>query len=134
MARMSRSGDWLSAALQDPLLDVALFRDPRFTAASAAITIAFALFGFIFLITQYFQFLRGYSAFESGLRVTPVALCVAIGSVLGTLLVTRVGNTVVVTTGLFCSPWPTAGSRRPARRLPTPRSPARWCCSASAWA
>ncbi len=86
----------------DPLLDVALFRDPRFTAASASITIAFfALFGFIFLITQYFQFLRGYSALESGLRVTPVAVCVALGSILGTLLVTRVGNKAVVTTGLL---------------------------------
>ena len=36
-------------------------RQRRFSAASAAVTVAFlTLFGFIFLITQYFQFVRGY--------------------------------------------------------------------------
>jgi EmrB/QacA subfamily drug resistance transporter len=86
----------------DPLLEVALFSDRRFTAASASITIAFfALFGFIFLITQYFQFLRGYSALGAGLRVTPVAICVAVGSIVGAQLVTRLGNKAVVTTGLL---------------------------------
>ena len=44
------------------MLDVSLFRNLRFTAASGSVTVAFfALFGFIFLITQYFQFLKGYS-------------------------------------------------------------------------
>jgi hypothetical protein len=49
------------------MLDLRLFADRRFTAAALAITVAFfALFGFIFLITQYFQFLRGYSPLETG--------------------------------------------------------------------
>jgi EmrB/QacA subfamily drug resistance transporter len=86
----------------DPLLDVAMFRDRRFTAASASITVAFfALFGFIFLVTQYFQLLRGYSPLEAGVRVLPVAICVALGSLIGTSLVTRVGNKLVVTAGLL---------------------------------
>jgi len=86
----------------EPMLDVGLFADRRFTAASLAITVAFfALFGFIFLITQYFQFLRGYSPLETGLRILPVALCVAVGSIAGTLLVVRLGNKLVVTTGLL---------------------------------
>ena len=39
-----------------PMLDIGLFRNPRFTAASGSVTIAFfCLFGFIFLITQYFN-------------------------------------------------------------------------------
>jgi len=63
-----------------PMLDLRLFADRRFTAAALAITVAFfALFGFIFLITQYFQFLRGYSPLETGVRILPVALCVAAG-------------------------------------------------------
>lgn len=87
---------------REPMLDVALFADRRFTAASLSITVAFfALFGFIFLITQYFQFLRGYSPLETGLRILPVALCVAVGSLAGTLLVVRLGNKLVVTTGLL---------------------------------
>ena len=85
-----------------PMLDLRLFADRRFTAAALAITVAFfALFGFIFLITQYFQFLRGYSPLETGVRILPVALCVAVGSVLGTLLVVRLGNKLVVTAGLL---------------------------------
>ena len=85
-----------------PMLDLRLFADRRFTAAALAITVAFfALFGFIFLITQYFQFLRGYSPLETGVRILPVALCVAVGSVAGTLLVVRLGNKLVVTTGLL---------------------------------
>jgi hypothetical protein len=40
----------------DPMLDVQLFGNARFSAAAGAIALAFfGLFGFIFLITQYFQ-------------------------------------------------------------------------------
>jgi MFS family permease len=44
-----------------PMIDVRLFRNPRFTAASGAVAIAsFALLGFIFLMTQFFQVVKGY--------------------------------------------------------------------------
>ncbi len=73
-----------SCAPTGPLLDVRLFRNPRFCAASAAITFSFfALFGFIFLITQYFQVLRGYEPLETGLRLLPVALSTGTAAVLG---------------------------------------------------
>ncbi len=85
-----------------PLLDVRLFRDGRFSAASGAITVAFfALFGFIFLITQYFQVLRGYGALETGVRLLPVALSTGTAAVLGTLLAVRIGNKTVVGCGLL---------------------------------
>ena len=46
-----------------PMLDVNLFRNLRFTAASGSITVGFfTLAGFTFLITQYFQFVRGRSS------------------------------------------------------------------------
>ena len=46
----------------EPMLDITLFRNIRFSAASFSITVAFfGLFGFIFLITQYFQLVHGYS-------------------------------------------------------------------------
>src|SRR3954462_5552527 len=70
-----------------PMLDVSLFRDRRFSAASGAVTItSFALFGFIFLITQYFQFIRGYGTLSTGARILPVALSIAVASVVGTML------------------------------------------------
>ncbi len=85
-----------------PLLDVKLFRSGRLSAASLAVMLAFfSLFGFIFLITQYFQFLRGYGAFETGLRLLPVALSTGTAAVVGTVLAVRVGNKAVVATGLL---------------------------------
>ena len=40
---------------EQPMLDVSLFGNPRFTAASASVAISFfALSGFIFLVTQLF--------------------------------------------------------------------------------
>ena len=84
-----------------PMIDLTLFRTPAFSAASASVTVAFfALFGFIFLVTQYFQFLRGYGTLSTGVRILPVAITIAIGSVCGVLLVGRVGTRVVVMTGL----------------------------------
>ncbi len=84
-----------------PMLDVRLFRDGRFSGASLAVTVGFfALAGFIFLITQYFQFLRGYGPVETGLRTLPVATAVAVSSVLGTQLAVRYGSKLVVSAGL----------------------------------
>jgi len=86
----------------NPMLDVSLFRTPAFSAASGAVTVAFfALFGFIFLITQYFQFIRGYGALSTGVRILPVATTIAVGSVLGARLAGRVGTRVLVVTGLL---------------------------------
>ena len=86
----------------EPMLDVSLFANPRFTAASGAVTVAFfSLFGFIFLMTQYFQFLKGYSPLSAGVHLLPVATSVGVASVLGTKLAVRVGTKIVVATGLL---------------------------------
>jgi predicted MFS family arabinose efflux permease len=84
-----------------PMLDVRLFRNMRFSAASGAVTVSFfTLFGFIFLISQYFQFVRGYGPLSTGIRLLPVALSVGVGSVAGTQLAVRAGTKLIVTTGL----------------------------------
>ena len=57
-----------------PMLDVHFFKNPRFTAASGSITLVFfAMFGSIFLLTQYLQFVLGYSPLETGVRMLPFA-------------------------------------------------------------
>jgi hypothetical protein len=84
-----------------PMLDVRLFRNLRFSAASGSVTIAFfTLFGFIFLMTQYFQFIRGYGPLSTGVHLLPVALSVGVGSVVGTQLAVRFGTKLIVTVGL----------------------------------
>ena len=87
----------------DPLIDVSLFANLRFSAASGAVTVAFfALFGFIFLITQFMQLLQGFGPLETGVRILPVALSIAVGSVLGTrLAVGRIGTKFIVALGLI---------------------------------
>jgi EmrB/QacA subfamily drug resistance transporter len=86
-----------------PMLDLHLFRLPRFTAASASLTVAFfSLFGFIFLVTQYFQFIKGYSPLQTGVRLLPVAASVGVASVVGTKLAVRLGTKAVVAGGLVC--------------------------------
>jgi EmrB/QacA subfamily drug resistance transporter len=84
-----------------PMLDVRLFRNMRFSAASGAVTVAFfTLLGFIFLITQYFQFVKGYGPLSTGVHLLPVALAVGLGSVAGTQLAVRTGTKLIVTLGL----------------------------------
>jgi EmrB/QacA subfamily drug resistance transporter len=84
-----------------PMLDVRLFTDRRFSAASGAVMITFfSLAGFIFLITQYFQLVRGYDPLSTGARIIPVAVSIAVASVAGGILAPRVGTRTVVTTGL----------------------------------
>lgn len=85
----------------DPMLDVSLFRTPAFSAASGAVTVCFfALYGFIFLITQYFQFIRGYGPLSTGVRILPVAVTIGIGSIVGARLAGRIGTRSVVVIGL----------------------------------
>jgi EmrB/QacA subfamily drug resistance transporter len=85
-----------------PMLDVGLFADRRFSAASGAVMITFfALAGFIFLITQYFQLVRGYGPLSTGARILPVAISIAVASVTGGILAPRVGTKAVVTVGLL---------------------------------
>ncbi len=85
-----------------PMLDLSLFANPRFTAASVSVAISFfALSGFVFLVTQYFQLFKGYGPLSTGLRLLPVASCVAIASILGARLAVRLGTKLVVASGLF---------------------------------
>ena len=84
-----------------PMLDVRLFANMRFSAASASVTVAFfTLSGFIFLMTQYFQFVRAYSPLSAGVHLLPVAISVAVGSTAGTRLAVRLGTKIIVTAGL----------------------------------
>jgi EmrB/QacA subfamily drug resistance transporter len=85
-----------------PLLDVRLFANPRFTAASSTVMVLFfALFGFLFLSTQYLQFVLGYSPSAAGVRVLPYAGAMIVSAPLSSMLVMRLGTKRVVTTGML---------------------------------
>jgi DHA2 family multidrug resistance protein-like MFS transporter len=87
--------------IEGPLLDVRVFRIPRFTGGALSISVAFfSLFGFIFLITQYFQFVKGYSTLSAGVHTLPFAIVAAVATPLAALLALRIGTRVVVAAGL----------------------------------
>jgi EmrB/QacA subfamily drug resistance transporter len=86
----------------DPMLDIGLFRNPRFATACAAVTVSFfTLLGFIFVMTQYFQFIKRYDPLSAGVHLLPVAASVGVSSVLGTKLAVRFGTKLVVACGLL---------------------------------
>jgi EmrB/QacA subfamily drug resistance transporter len=85
-----------------PMLDMRFFRNPRFTAANSAITLTFfAMFGSMFLMTQYWQFVHGYSPLGAGVRMIPYALTMMVVAPMSARFVERLGTKRVVATGLL---------------------------------
>jgi EmrB/QacA subfamily drug resistance transporter len=84
-----------------PMLDIRFFENPRFTAASGAITLTFfTLFGSLFLMTQYLQSVLGYSALKAGALLIPQAALMMVVAPASSGFVQRFGNKIVVAFGL----------------------------------
>ncbi len=84
-----------------PLLDVRVFKNRAFSSGAGAIATGFfCLFGFIFLVTQYFQLIHGYSALSAGVHTLPFAFVTMIMTPLGAVAALRVGTRYVVSAGL----------------------------------
>jgi EmrB/QacA subfamily drug resistance transporter len=85
-----------------PMLDLRLFTNARFSAASLAMTaLYFCLFGTIFFQTQHLQFVLGYDPLGAGLRSLPFAAVLIVVANTTPRLVTRLGARAVITTGLL---------------------------------
>ncbi|WP_280357449.1 MFS transporter [Nocardia otitidiscaviarum] len=88
--------------VRTPVLNMRLFRIRRFAVPALAITVSyFCAFGFLFLITQYFQGVKELSPLEFGIHSLPFALAVGIGAPAATLIAQRVGATAVIVTGVL---------------------------------
>jgi EmrB/QacA subfamily drug resistance transporter len=86
---------------KEPMLDLRFFKNPRFTAATTAITLVFfAMFGSYFLFTQYLQFVHGYDPLSAGIRILPWALAYLVSATQSAKLVERFGQRLVVASGL----------------------------------
>ncbi|MGD0945030.1 MAG: MFS transporter [Acidimicrobiales bacterium] len=84
-----------------PMLQMSFFSSRRFSAAVSAMgLVMFALMGGLFLLTQYLQFSLGYSAFQTGLRIAPIAGVLLVMAPLSSMLVRFVGTKPVVFTGM----------------------------------
>ncbi|MFI6857768.1 DHA2 family efflux MFS transporter permease subunit [Streptomyces sp. NPDC050416] len=84
-----------------PLLDVRRFTDRRFAGSNLAVALFFlAVFGAFYYLTQHLQFVLGYDALDTGLRMLPLAGAVFAGSALTGYLTPRVGMKWTVTAGM----------------------------------
>jgi EmrB/QacA subfamily drug resistance transporter len=85
-----------------PLLDVSLFRRRGFSFGSLAVSATFfAMFGMIFVLTQYLQDVQGAGPFEAGLKMTPVAAGLVLAASNSHRLVQRFGHSRVIAAGML---------------------------------
>ncbi|MFF7976065.1 MFS transporter [Streptomyces sp. NPDC007905] len=93
--------------VQTPALDLDLFRRPLFLVGSIALSLAmFAVMGGGYVLSFYNQVLRGYSAFEAGLLMVPVALGLMYAAANSASWAQRFGPARVISTGLLLTSLP----------------------------
>ncbi|TML74580.1 MAG: DHA2 family efflux MFS transporter permease subunit [Actinobacteria bacterium] len=84
-----------------PMLPMRFFRNRTFTLAnSASLFMSFGMFGAIFLLSQFFQTVQGYSPFGSGLRVLPWTIMPMFVAPIAGALSDRVGGHKLIGLGL----------------------------------
>ena len=87
---------------EHPMLNLDYFKNLRFSAGAGAVSIGFfALFGMIFGMTQYLQFVQGLTPLEAGVRMIPIAFGMAMGAGISHRLVGKLGTNKVVAAGLL---------------------------------
>jgi EmrB/QacA subfamily drug resistance transporter len=93
---------WRETHTTEPMLELSLFRNARFTAGAGAIALTFfALFGVIFGLTQFLQFVLGKTALEAGTLMITLALGIPIGARISRKAVEHAGTNRVMASGLI---------------------------------
>jgi len=84
------------------MIPLHLFRNRIFFGANTGLAlVAFSLFGSIFFLSQYFQSVRGYSPFEAGVALLPVALIVMVVALFSAAINARLGERITISGGIL---------------------------------
>ncbi len=84
-----------------PMLNLAFFRDRRFSVAAAAESLGvFGLLGALFVQTQFLQFDLSFSPLQAGLRILPMAAVLGVSAPLSPALARAIGIKLIVAAGL----------------------------------
>lgn len=87
---------------EHPMLDVRVFKNARLSSGSLAMAImSMSMLAAMFLLTQYLQFVQGYSPLDTGIRLVPMAVGFMFGAPMSAALVGRIGTKWTVTLGLL---------------------------------
>ncbi len=85
-----------------PMLPLGLFHNPTFSGASfVGLAINLGFYGQLFVVSLYFQQVRGWSALATGLALLPEGIFVAISSALSGRAMGRVGPRLPMIAGLL---------------------------------
>jgi len=92
---------WWELRIEHPLIDLRVFAVRAFSASAAAVTVIFfALFGSLFVLTQYLQLVHGYSPLAAGVRALPFAIAMGAASPVSPILAKRLGSRVIIPAGM----------------------------------
>jgi EmrB/QacA subfamily drug resistance transporter len=84
-----------------PMLDLRYFRRRGFSGGSLAISMMFfGMFGMFFVLTQYLQLVKDWSALSAGVRTLPFAVTMMVAAPASAPLAERFGSKTVVCTGI----------------------------------
>ncbi|MEU0542638.1 MFS transporter [Nocardia sp. NPDC005978] len=87
---------------EHPMVPLHLFRNRVFTGSSfSLVLVTFANAGLLLVLTQYLQFVLGYSPMKTALALTPMALSALVFNGVGAGLVPKLGVRVVTIAGLL---------------------------------
>lgn len=93
---------WWELRTPAPMIDLHLFHGRQFTWGNInATVVSFALFGLLFVVPLYLQFVLGYDALETGLRLLPLIGGFVIGVGAGTRIAGRIGHKIPIAAGLL---------------------------------
>ncbi|MGH2685866.1 MAG: MFS transporter, partial [Actinomycetota bacterium] len=92
---------WWELRNREPMLDLRYFRRRGFSGGSIAVSMMFfGMFGMFFLMTQYLQLVKGWSALSTGVRTLPFALTMMVTAPSSARIAERVGTRNTVCTGI----------------------------------
>lgn len=85
-----------------PMVPLKLFKHRDFSGGSLSLTLVqIGNGGLLLVFTQYLQFVLGYSPIKAGLAFVPLAVAALIGNATGASLAAKVGNRLLVLTGML---------------------------------
>ncbi len=87
---------------ETPMLDIRYFRNPAFSTGTGGMILIFmAMYGLIFLLTQYLQLILGFTPLGTALRLLPMAVIMLVVAPLTPRLSARFGANKTVAAGML---------------------------------
>jgi EmrB/QacA subfamily drug resistance transporter len=92
---------WWEKRVDEPMLDMDYFKNPAFSVGTGGMILVFmSMFGVMFLFTQYFQLILGFSPLGAALRFLPIAPIMMIVSPNTPKLIAKFGHNRTVAMGM----------------------------------